>query len=502
MSRIKNEVFRSKVMSAEDAAAFISNGDNVGFSGFTGAGYPKLLPGALARRIRAAHDSGEPFQIGVWTGASTAPELDGALAEVDGVSYRMPYQSDPIMRSKINQGVTEYDDIHLSHSAPLVRSDVLSPLNVAVVEVTAITPNGDGIPSSSVGNNVIFLEKAEKVILEVNAWQSEDLYGMHDLYYGFALPPNRREVDVRAPGHRIGQLTYRIDPSKVVAVVETDLPDRNSPFKAPDALSEAIAGHYLDFLANEVAHDRLPKDLLPLQSGVGNVANAVLAGLQRGPFENLTSYTEVIQDGMVDLLDSGKLLVASATAFSLSPEYAVRMNDEAAKYRDRIILRPQELSNHPEMIRRLGVLACNGMIEADMYGNVNSTHIMGSRLMNGIGGSADFTRNAYISAFVTPSTAKGGAISAIVPMVSHHDHTEHDVQVLITEQGLADLRAVAPRRRAQLIIDNCAHPDYRPMLQDYFDRAQVSANGQQTPHDLREALSWHVRFLETGTMKL
>ncbi|WP_300083336.1 acetyl-CoA hydrolase/transferase family protein [Propioniciclava sp.] len=501
MSRIQHDSFRSKVMSADEAASFITHGDNVGFSGFTGAGYPKLIPGALAARIRAAHDAGEPFQIGCWTGASTAPELDGALAEVDGIRYRMPYQSDPIMRSKINAGVSDYNDIHLSHSGPMVRAEVLSPLDVAVVEVAGINADGEGIPSSSVGNNVIYLEKAEKIILEVNAWQSEDLLGMHDLYYGFALPPHRREVDILAPGDRIGQTTYRIDASKVVAVVETELPDRNTPFKPADSISEAIAAHYLDFLANEVKHDRLPKNLLPLQSGVGNVANAVLAGLLAGPFENLTSYTEVIQDGMVDLIDSGKLTVASATAFSLSPDYAHRMNDEAKKYRKNIILRPQELSNHPEMIRRLGVLACNGMIEADIYGNVNSTHIMGSKLQNGIGGSADFTRNAYISAFVTPSTAKGGAISAIVPMVSHHDHTEHDVQVLITEQGLADMRGLAPRKRAKAIIDNCAHPDYKPLLADYFERAQKTANSQHTPHDLRESLSWHVRFLETGTMK-
>jgi succinyl-CoA:acetate CoA-transferase len=193
--------------------------------------------------------------------------------------------------------------------------------------------------------------------------------------------------------------------------------------------------------------------------------------------------------------------VASATAFSLSPPYAAKMNEQARHYRDKIVLRPQEISNHPEMIRRLGVIACNGMIEADIYGNVNSTHIMGSKLQNGIGGSADFTRNAFISAFVTPSTAKGGAISAIVPMVSHHDHTEHDVQVLITEQGLADLRGKSPKQRAKLIIDKCAHPDFRPMLQEYYDHSLTVANGLQTPHDLRQALSWHIRFLETGTMK-
>ncbi len=501
MSRIANPEFRSKVCSAEDAAKIIRNGMNVGFSGFTGSGYPKAVPVALAAQIKAAHERGEAFMIGVFTGASTAPELDGALAEVDGISYRMPYQSDPIMRNKINAGISGYQDIHLSHSGPQTWAGFLGKMDVAVIEISAITADGELVPSSSVGNNTTWIRSAEKVILEVNSWQSEHLYGMHDIYEGVALPPNRVPIPIVTAGDRIGSKTMKIDPSKVVAIVETDSPDRNTPFKPLDDESRLIAGHLLDFLSNEVKQGRLPKNLLPLQSGVGNIANAVLAGLLEGPFENITSYTEVIQDGMVDLLDSGKMTVASATAFSLSPEYAEKMNDNAEEYAKKIILRPQDISNHPEPIRRLGVISCNGLIEADLYGNVNSTHIMGSKMQNGIGGSGDFTRNAYISTFVTPSTAKGGAISAIVPMVSHHDHTEHDVMVIITEQGLADLRGLSPAKRAKVIIENCAHPDYKAQLEEYVAAAEKAANSAHTPHDLNKALSWHARFLETGSMK-
>ncbi|MGZ4608476.1 MAG: acetyl-CoA hydrolase/transferase C-terminal domain-containing protein, partial [Blastococcus sp.] len=287
---------------------------------------------------------------------------------------------------------------------------------------------------------------------------------------------------------------------KVVAVVETDSPDRNTVFKEPDETSRQIAGHVIEFLQHEVARGRLPADLLPIQSGVGNVANAVLADLGTAGFENLTAFTEVIQDGMLALLRSGTLSMASATAFSLSAPAIAELNAEAHRYRGRVVLRPQEISNHPELIRRLGVLAMNGLIEADIYGNGNSTHLMGSRIQNGIGGSGDFARNAYISFFLTPSTAKGGTISAIVPMVSHVDHTEHDVGVLVTEHGLADLRGLPPRRRAKLIIERCAHPDYRPLLTDYFERALRGAYGLQTPHLLDEALSWHSRFVRTGTM--
>ncbi|MDR0959952.1 MAG: acetyl-CoA hydrolase/transferase family protein [Propionibacteriaceae bacterium] len=501
MSRIRSKKFQEKVTSAAEAAALINNGDNIGFSGFTGSGYPKELPGALAERIKEAHGKGDEFRVGVWTGASTAPELDGVLAATDGMSFRMPYQSDPDMRKAINSGVTDYADIHLSHSGPQVRQGFLGNLDVAVVEVTAITEDGDLVPSSSVGNNNVYLDCADKVILEVNAWQSEHLEGMHDIYYGTELPPNNVPIPITAPGDRIGSPYLRVDPEKVVAVVETDDPDRNTPFKPLDEDSKAIAGHFLDFLNNEVAQGRMPKNYLPLQSGVGNIANAVLAGLLDSNLSGLTSFTEVVQDGMVELIDAGKLTIASATAFSLSPEYATRMNDNAAHYKKHIVLRPQEISNNPEPIRRLGVISCNGLIEADIYGNVNSTHIMGSKMQNGIGGSGDFTRNAFISCFVTPSVAKNGDISCIVPMVSHHDHTEHDTQVVITERGLADLRGLAPRKRARLIIEKCAHPDYQPMLLDYYERAEKAANSLHTPHILTEALSWHARFLETGTMK-
>ena len=499
--RISHAGLRGKVMSADEAASFIQPGDQIGFSGFTGAGYPKVVPGALAKRITEATERGEDFRVSVFTGASTAPELDGVLAETNGVLWRMPYQSDPILRKKINDGTTLYSDMHLSHSGPQASQGFVGKVNVAVVEAVRITDTGAIVPSSSVGNSVNYLDSAERIIIEVNNWQSLELEGMHDIFR-VGLPPQREIIPVTESGQRIGTSAIDIDVNKVVAIVETDAPDRNSPFKPLDDDSRAIAGHLIEFLENEVTQGRLPANLLPLQSGVGNIANAVLEGLSESNFENLTSYTEVIQDGMVSLLDNGTMSVASATSFALSPDAAERMNQNASDYAKKIVLRPQDVSNSPEVIRRLGVISCNGLIEADIYGNVNSTHIMGTRMMNGIGGSGDFTRNAYISTFVSPSLAKGGDISTIVPMVSHHDHTEHDTMVIITEQGLADLRGLAPRKRARVVIENCAHPDFRAELLDYVERAEKGGvSALHTPHNLDESLSWHQRFVETGSMR-
>ncbi|WP_319804522.1 acetyl-CoA hydrolase/transferase family protein [Nocardioides malaquae] len=499
--RIACPTMLSKVVDADQAATLIRPGDRVGMSGFTGAGYPKALPAALAHRVREAKARGEDFRIDLWTGASTAPDADGVLAEAGAIARRLPYNSDPTLRREINAGEVEYLDVHLSHSAQHMWFGFYGNLDVAVVEVTAILPDGLLVPSSSVGNNKTWLDQADKVILEVNHWQPRDFEGFHDVYYGTALPPYRQPIQLTDPTQRIGEQYLRVDPRKVVAVVETHAPDRNADFSAPDEASVRIAEHLVDFLHAEVAAERMPKNLLPIQSGVGNVANAVLAGLSQSPFKGLASFTEVLQDGMLDLLDDGTLEFASATSFGLSDAGVRRFMDNIDSYKGKILLRSEEISNHPELIRRLGLICMNGMIEADLYGNVNSTHVMGSSIMNGIGGSGDFARNAYLNFFVSPSTAKGGAISSIVPMVSHVDHTEHDVMVVVTEQGLADLRGLSPRKRARAIIDNAAHPDYRDALRDYVERAEAARPGAlHTPHLLDEALSWHQRYLETGHM--
>lgn len=501
-ARIKHEGLRNKVMSADAAAEFIKDDMLVGITGFTGAGYPKALPTAIANKAKALHAKGESFGIRMVTGASTAPECDGVLAEAGAIKFRSPFQSDPTLRNNINTGDTFYQDMHLSHVEQQIRQGFYGDMQVAIIEATGITEDGKIIPPMGIGHANEVLKAAKQVIIEINTKQHELLETMHDIYLDIGTPPNRKPIPLVKPDDRIGTPYLECDLDKIVAIVMTDAFDRNSKFADPDDTSKRIAAQIIDFFAHEVKQGRLPKNLLPLQSGVGNVANAVLAGLMDAPFDDLVGYTEVLQDGMLDLIIAGKMKSASATALSFSPDALQRFNDNIEFLRDKIVLRPMEITNNPELIRRLGVIGMNAMIEADIYGNVNSTHIMGSKMMNGIGGSGDFTRNGFFSFYVSPSTAKDGKISAIVPMVSHHDHTEHDVMFVVTEQGMADLRGKAPRQRAKLIIDNCAHPDYRDILNDYFDRAVKANSGMQTPHILLEALSWHQRFVETGDMRI
>ena len=489
-------------MTAEQAAEFICDGMTLAVSGFTGAGYPKALPTAIAERAKVEHAAGRPFSVGVITGASTAPECDGVLAAANAIRFRSPFQSDPTLRNNINAGNIAYQDMHLSHVEQQMRQGFYGQFDVAIIEASAITEDGKIIPAMGIGHANEAVKVAQKIIIEINLAQNIKLNGMHDVQADISTPPFRKPINILHPFDRIGVPYIDCDLDKIVAIVFTDASDRNSKFAEPDEMSKRIAAQIIDFFSHEVKAGRLPKNLLPLQSGVGNVANAVLAGLMDSPFDDLLGYTEVLQDGMLEMIKSGKLTFASATALSLSPEATQYFTTHLDEFRGRVLLRPQEISNHPELIRRMGMLAMNAMIEADIYGNVNSTHLMGSTVMNGIGGSGDFARNAYISFFMSPSTAKGGAISCIVPMVSHTDHTEHDVQVIVTEQGLADLRGLAPVPRARRVIEKCAHPDYRDALTDYLDRALAGgAPGKHTPHLLQESLSWHQRFVQTGDMR-
>ncbi len=494
--RIRNEHLMKKVCQAGEAAAMIKDGMTIGTSGFTPSGYPKAVPLALAERA----SKGEKIKINLFTGASVGDELDGALTRAGVINKRLPYQTNKDIRNGINDGSLEYVDMHLSHTPQYVRYGYLGKIDFALIEAVAITEDGHIIPSTSVGNSPVFVEMADKVIIEVNTSQPLELEGIHDIYAP-QNPPNRQPIPIFKPDDRIGTTYIPCGVDKIAAIVVTDIKDNVRPLGPIDEDSRKISGYLIDFLESEVKAGRLPENLLPLQSGVGSVANAVLGGLVESRFEDLYCYTEVIQDSMFDLIDADKVLMASGTSITPSEEGLVRLYNNISRYRNRMILRPQEISNNPAIARRLGVIAMNTALEVDIYGNVNSTHVMGSRMMNGIGGSGDFTRNAYLSIFTTVSTAKGGDISSIVPMVSHHDHTEHDVMVIVTEQGLADLRGTSPKERARKIIQNCAHPDYKDMLMDYFERAS-SGPIKHTPHILGEALSWHQRFIDTGTMKV
>jgi acetyl-CoA hydrolase len=474
----------------------IFDGATVGFSGFTPAGAAKAVPRVLATRARHVHERGERLKIRVLTGASTGEGIDGALSEADAISWRAPYQSNPLLRQRINEQRAEFVDMHLSHLPQLVELGFFGNLDFAVVEAVDVVKDGRVYLSTSVGASPTFLRHADKVIIEVNRHHSKRVMEMHDIRL-LPLPPHRSFIPIDHALAKIGTPFAAVDPAKVVGVVETDESDCVAPFSEPDECSQLIAGHVVRFILHEMRAGRIPPEFLPLQSGVGNVANAVMSRLgQHEKIPPFVMYSEVFQDALVDLMESGRLRGASATSLTLSEPQLERVYENMDFFAPRIVLRPQELSNNPGVVRRLGVIAINTVLEIDIFGCANSTHVCGGQVMNGVGGSGDFTRNAYLSFLVAPSIAKGGRISSVVPMVSHVDHNEHSVQVVVTEQGLADLRGLAPMARARAIIDNCAHPLYREYLHEYLETSSMG----HVRHDLRRCFELHQNLIDTGSM--
>ncbi len=492
MDRIRDSRLKDRVCTAEEAASWIENGMALGLSGFTRSGDVKAVPIALINRVKDE----ENFKVDVYTGASLGSDIDKLFAEAGILGKRLPFQADAAMRKGINNGEFLFVDQHLSHTAELLRQNVMK-VDVAILEAIAITEDGMLIPTTSVGNSLTFALNAKSIIIELNLAQSSQLEGMHDLYDP-GKQGERGPIPLVNSADRIGTLGIPLDVEKVKGIVFTNQMDSPSTIVPPDEETEIMAQHLLTFLRNEIDAGRLTEKLAPLQSGVGSVANAVLHGMIDSEFTNLEVYSEVLQDAVFDLIDAGKVDFASCCSLTLSEEKMKHVFANFENYRDKIIMRPQEISNHPEVIRRLGLISINTALELDIYGNVNSTHVLGTKMMNGIGGSGDFARNARLAIFVTKSVAKGGNISSIVPFVSHVDHTEHDVDVIVTEQGYADLRGLAPRERVELIIENCVHPMYRPQLRAYYEEAKT--RGGQTPHVLEKAFSWHTNFAQNGTM--
>ncbi len=484
-------------ITAAEAAALVKNGDNIALSGFTPAGTAKAVTAEIAKLAEAEHAAGRPYQIGVFTGASTGQSTDGVLSDAHAIRYRAPYTTNSTFRKHVNAGEIAYNDIHLSQMAQELRYGFLGEVDWAILEVCAIEPDGKVYLTAAGGISPTAARLAKKgIILELNAFHSPKSIGIHDVYEPLD-PPERQAIPILHVNDRIGTPYLQLDPGKIVGVVECNIPDEARAFKASDPVTDKIGMNVAEFLLADMRRGIIPPSFLPLQSGVGSTANAILGALGSDPeVPAFDVYTEVLQDAVVDLMRKGRVKSASTCSLTVTNEALLGIYDDIDFFKDKLVMRQSEISNSPEVIRRLGVIAINTAIECDIYGHANSTQICGTKMMNGIGGSGDFERNAFLSIFTCSSVAKGGLISSIVPFCSHVDHTEHDVNVIVTEQGVADLRGKSPMERARLIIENCAHPDYKQLLWDYL---KIADKGHCC-HKLSAAFAMHDTFLREGDM--
>ncbi|MBO5180665.1 MAG: acetyl-CoA hydrolase [Paraprevotella sp.] len=490
-------------ISAAEAASLITNGDTIGLSGFTPAGVPKCIPAEIAQKAENEHAAGKEFQINILTGASTGQSCDGALANAQAIRFRAPYTTNADFRKHVNNNELSYSDLNLSNMATQIRQGYLGKVDWAIIEACEVEQIGDKARiylTAAGGISPTVCRLAEKgILIELNAFHSKSCMGIHDVYE-IEDHPFRTPIMITKANDRIGKPYIEVDSHRIKGIIECNVPDEARSFKDPDPITSQIGQNVADFLLANMRCGKIPPTFLNLQSGVGSGANAVLGALGQCPeVPNFNIYTEVLQDAPVQLMRDGRVLSASACSLTVTNECLQGIYRDMDFFKDKLVLRPSEISNCPEVIARIGVCSLNTAIEVDIYGHVNSTKICGTKMMNGIGGSADFTNNAYLSIFTCGSTTKGGAISSIVPFCSHIDHTSHFVDAVITEYGVADLRGKCAMEKAEELI-KVAHPDYRPLLQDYLKHAEKFKG--HTHHCLSAAFAMHDTFIRKGDMRL
>ena len=489
-------------MTASEAAELIHDGDNIAIGGFTPNGDPKAVFRELSKRAVREHEAGHPFKVGIFSGASSCQSIEGDMALAHAIKFRAPFSTNKDFREHVNLEEIEYEDMHLGHMAERLRHGVYGTMDWLIIEASDIVEGTDECRlslTSAGGIATTAARLARRVIIELNHFHSPRSRILHDTFEPGECGFGRQPIPIIHVLDRIGKDYISIDPKKIVCVVECNIPEEARQFKALTPTTEQMGNNVAEFLVADMKAGRIPPQFLPIQSGVGATGNAVLAAMGKNHhIPSFEVYSEVVQDAAIDLIEKGQIKAASATAMTVTNEALHHVYDNIDFFAKHLVIRQSEIANSPEVIRRLGSIAINTAIECDIYGNENSSHICASRLMNGIGGSCDYERNGYVSIFTTPSTAKDGKISAIVPFCSHIDSTEHDVDVIVTEQGVADLRGKGLLHRAHEIIENCAHPDYRPLLREYL---RIAEKGH-TPHNLRAAFAMHDTFERKGDMRL
>ena len=495
-SRIRAKKLLSKIGSGEDAANLVKDGMTLGIPAGNYSASPGTFLAALKKELSVRSSS---INIKLLT-MGPASSVEEEFVKLPNLRWRKYGQlASHELRKAVNSGDVDFIETRLGLPTYQIRKQCYENIDLVVIEAAAITEEGCIVPSTALVDGPGYIANADRVIVEINPHIPEEIEGIHDVYY-LENPPNRKAVPLNHVTDRIGTPYISINPEKIAVIIESSCPDNSKTAHTVGQDSEAIADHLLHFLTNEVRKGRLPARLLPLQFGIGAIPTAFSRRLARSSFADLEIFSGSVEDGALDLIDAGKAKGVSACALYFSKEGFKRFFASLEHYKRYIVLRPAEIADCPELISRLGVIALNGAIEVDIYGHVNATHILGSKSIGGVGGSCEFVWNAYLSVILLRSTSADGNISTIVPMVTHVDHPEHAIDIIVTEQGLADLRGLTPIERAQKIVANCAHSDYKPMLTDYLEESIKKVGGHE-PHLLRESFSFHTRFIENGRMR-
>lgn len=471
---------QDKVVTPEEAVQKIKNHSVLAFGGYTSSGYPKKIIESLVQRSKK-----EDLSFTILTGANVGP-IDAALSESNLKIRRAPMIQNSLLSKAVNEGKVDYVEVQMHDMPNLLKKEKFGRINYFVLEGIELTDEGHLYPTSSIGMNQHFIDQSEKVIIEINRSQPNTLKGMHDIYH-----QSTKGVPLNEVNDIIGNPYLEIPLEKIEMIVYSDELDQLAPTGKELPQAEEISNRLNDFLYKEFG-----KDLPPLQTGFGGIARKIVKGLNEESFENIEFFCGILQEENIELINSGNGKCASTGSIEMTNKVIELLENNEA-LRKKIIIRNNDVTNNSEVISRLGLVSLLGALEVDIYGNVNLSHVMGNRVLNGLGGGTNFAHNAQLTIVLLPSTTANGKISTIVPMVAHHDIIAHDVDVIITEYGVADLRGLTDRERANSVIQNCTDA-YQEQLKDYYEEA-VSKGGHH-PVVLNKAFEWHMRFQESKTM--
>jgi len=491
-SRVKDVDLLDKVMDAEDAVRkFVAGSKAIAISGMTGTGYPKVVPRAMSEYVERA---GERFDVVVYGAGTVGVDLEEYLSRI-GVRRRFPIgASAEVTRKLVNSREFEAYDMWLTEYSRWLRDDVLtrrfSGIDIAIVEATGVTEEGL-VLGTSVDAIPVFIEKAGGVIVELSLVKPYML-GLHDIY----VPRINEVIPVRSVLDRIGDRVVKVPKSKVMAVVPSTIDDQRGAYSPGGDIDRRVVENIVDFLSKEASEDpNLRTDYVTLQPAAGPIASLLADRIHEIGF-SLSIWGEIASVRWLKTLSGNVKAISGSAIYTLPGDERLREEfyESIDEFKDRVVLRPQAISNSPEIISRFYHINVQQAIEVDVYGQVNITYI-GDRFIVGVGGSGDHAKASYITIVALPSIT-GSGLPRVVPLVYHVDLVDHDVDIIVTDQGWADLRGLSPLEKARAIIEECAHPSYKDILWDYLETV-VKKTGHR-PVDLRKAVEFREKLFASG----
>ena len=491
-SRVKDVDLLDKVMDAEDAVRkFVAGSKAIAISGMTGTGYPKVVPRAMSEYVER---TGEKFDVVVYGAGTVGVDLEEYLSRI-GIRRRFPIgASAEVTRKLVNSREFEAYDMWLTEYSRWLRDDVLtrrfSGIDIAIVEATGVTEEGL-VLGTSVDAIPVFIEKARGVIVELSLVKPYML-GLHDIY----VPKINEVIPVRSVLDRIGDRVVKIPKSKVMAVVPSTIDDQRGAYSPGGDIDRRVVENIVDFLSKEASEDpNLRTDYVTLQPAAGPIASLLADRIHEIGF-SLSIWGEIASVRWLKTLNGNVKAISGSAIYTLPGDERLREEfyENIDEFKDRVVLRPQAISNSPEIISRFYHINVQQAIEVDVYGQVNITYI-GDRFIVGVGGSGDHAKASYITIVALPSIT-GSGLPRVVPLVYHVDLVDHDVDIIVTDQGWADLRGLSPLEKARAIIEECAHPSYKDMLWDYLETV-VKKTGHR-PVDLRKAVEFREKLFTSG----